>query len=472
VTVTHLTGQVLDVIRTLPDGSVDAAIGSPPFLALRDYNGQPGQWGSEASPAEFLANLLDLSAELRRVLAPHGSLALELGDTYSGSGGGGGDYRPGGLREGQVGFAGSQAARRRGAEHWRQKQVARTEWPLAKSMCLTPTTFAACLSYGRNLLTEPMTAAEALDWVDQLRAGGMSAEAALAAVGGWVVEHGDAHRFDPWRVRNLIVWARNNPPVGALGDKVRPATSYITVACMSDRRWFDLDAVRSENPRVAETQAQHRRQPCRGGERETNDIIRQNPAGAPPLDHWWDEPDPDLVWLVNTQGSSLAHYAMWPPKLAERLILAMVPERVCRTCGEPSRRITGPAEYRRTDSDRVPARLAMRDGSRPAAGANQHTRPNGANTSVTRHAPTIGWSDCGHDDWRPGVVLDPFAGAGTTLAVADIHGRDAIGIDLDPSNRALYEPRYEQCWKALGRTDTSPVTEHGEQLGLLDGVAS
>jgi site-specific DNA-methyltransferase (adenine-specific) len=43
----------------------------------------------------------------------------------------------------------------------------------------------------------------------------------------------------------------------------------------------------------------------------------------------------------------------------------------------------------------------------------------------------------GHDDWRPGLVLDPFAGSGTTLAVATGHGRDAIGIDLDERNAEL-----------------------------------
>ena len=45
-----------------------------------------------------------------------------------------------------------------------------------------------------------------------------------------------------WLVRNVIVWHRPNPAVGALGDKVRPSTSYITVATRSAKRWFDLDA--------------------------------------------------------------------------------------------------------------------------------------------------------------------------------------------------------------------------------------
>jgi tRNA G10 N-methylase Trm11 len=53
----------------------------------------------------------------------------------------------------------------------------------------------------------------------------------------------------------------------------------------------------------------------------------------------------------------------------------------------------------------------------------------------------LGWTDCNHDHWRPGVVLDPFAGSGTTLAVALGHGRDAIGIDLDDRNLELARER-------------------------------
>jgi hypothetical protein len=51
--------------------------------------------------------------------------------------------------------------------------------------------------------------------------------------------------------------------------------------------------------------------------------------------------------------------------------------------------------------------------------------------------PPVSFSDCGHGDYRPGLVLDPFAGSGTTLAVASGHGRDSIGIDLDARNYEL-----------------------------------
>lgn len=72
------------------------------------------------------------------------------------------------------------------------------------------------------------------------------------------------------------------------------------------------------------------------------------------------------------------------------------------------------------------------------ADANAWARATGS-TSAERE--TVGWSDCGHDTWRQGVVLDPFAGSGTTLRIATGHGRDAIGIDLDARNADLARQR-------------------------------
>jgi hypothetical protein len=56
---------------------------------------------------------------------------------------------------------------------------------------------------------------------------------------------------------------------------------------------------------------------------------------------------------------------------------------------------------------------------------------------AAKRVTTVGWTDCGHGDWRPGLVLDPFAGSGSTLAVATGHGRAALGFDLDGRNADL-----------------------------------
>ena len=337
---TFHVGDVFDVLRALPADSVDLVLTSPPFLALRSYlpddHADKGrEIGQEGTPGEFLGTLLRLTAELDRVLAPHGSLCVELGDSYSGSNGGAGGTDPKNPGKG-AGIAASRSG---------------DGWPLAKSLCGIPELYAFSLAYGRNLLT------------------------------------GEESPAGMWRVRNLVRWVRPNPPVGALGDKFRPATSTMTVACRAKDRWFDLDAVREPHkngvdPSTMGGNGHGYRKP---GVRDAGTVAMPgNPLGAPPLD-WWEVP---------TQPYRGAHYATWPAALCVRPIESMCPREVCRTCGEPRRRLVDAC-----------------------------------------------WSDCGHDDYRRGVVLDPFAGSGTTLAVATGHGRDAVGIDIDERNADLARER-------------------------------
>ena len=80
--VTLYHGDALAVARELPSESADCIITSPPYFGLRDY-GIPGQYGLEASPAEYVETMRMLFAELRRVLADDGTLWLNLGDSYS-----------------------------------------------------------------------------------------------------------------------------------------------------------------------------------------------------------------------------------------------------------------------------------------------------------------------------------------------------------------------------------------------------
>jgi hypothetical protein len=476
--VKYLIGDTREQIATIPDGSISLVATSPPFIALRsylpaDHPMKHAEIGSEPDPATFLDTLLALTAEWGRVLAPWGSIAIELGDTYSGSGGAGGDYNADGLRDGQDKFDGSS---RKGGQ-----------WPRPKCLALVPQLYAASLAYGRNLLTgEPSPAGQ-------------------------------------WLVRNMIVWHRPNPAVGALGDKYRPSTSYITVATRSPKRWFDLTAVRTEHKEPGREWRNTERKVHLAPHRE-GATIDQNPAGAPPLDAWFDHHD---TWTLTTQPSSLAHYAMWPARLAERLILSMCPAEVCATCGEPRRRVERltphqqrqaelaqhietqrrGAGYERRDlahlfphykntesilaqfsnwerAKNVPSRgdwLILRDligvsdeyddmieGERvwtenpteyvptTKAGLQVPNSPrNGAFgvlptlPAVEAIRPDLGWTDCGHDNYRPGHVLDPFGGTGTTGAVAHLHGRDATLIDIDERNANMYPARLDECRRTL-----------------------
>jgi site-specific DNA-methyltransferase (cytosine-N4-specific) len=75
-------GDALDVARTLDDAAVDCIVTSPPYYGLRDYD-DPGQYGLEASPAEYVEHLRALFCELRRVLADDGTCWLNIADSYA-----------------------------------------------------------------------------------------------------------------------------------------------------------------------------------------------------------------------------------------------------------------------------------------------------------------------------------------------------------------------------------------------------
>jgi DNA modification methylase len=89
VTVRIITGDALQELAKLPEGSVHCCVTSPPFFRQRDY-GMEGQIGREATPAEFADALSVIFIEARRVLDQHGCLWLQIGDTYAAGGNGGG----------------------------------------------------------------------------------------------------------------------------------------------------------------------------------------------------------------------------------------------------------------------------------------------------------------------------------------------------------------------------------------------
>lgn len=439
-TITYHVGDVREILSTMADNSADLLVTSPPFLALRSYlpDDHPlkdREIGAEPTPAAFIDTLLGLTGDWRRVVADWGSIAVEIGDTYSGSGGAGGDYGDDGLRAGQPAFTGSAKRRKVGSrEHRPEREGTGADggdrvvpynggpgWPLAKSLCGIPTLYTWSLAYGRNLLT------------------------------------GTPSPAGQWRIRNLLTWTRPNPPVGALGDKVRPATSFVTVACVSDRRWFDLDAVRTE----------HKADPAKySGNGYTkgapmgvvgNESMPGNPAGAPPLD-WWDandlDPDELADWQplhrLPTQPYKGSHYAAFPVALPRRLIDAMCPREVCAMCGEPRRRIV--------EHDRKIGRVS--DGAGRSV-AGQNGGPFAVDYEVTR--TTLGWSDCGHGAYRTGIVLDPFGGSGTTAVAAAQAGRDAILIDLDWRNVDLTRQRITTAMHVHREVASHPVPRTDEE---------
>lgn len=79
--VTLLLGDAREQLATLPDGSVDCIVTSPPYYCARDY-GVTGQYGLEETPQDYVANQVAVFREARRVLADDGTCWINLGDTY------------------------------------------------------------------------------------------------------------------------------------------------------------------------------------------------------------------------------------------------------------------------------------------------------------------------------------------------------------------------------------------------------
>jgi hypothetical protein len=197
---------------------------------------------------------------------------------------------------------------------------------------------------------------------------------------------------------------------------------------LNPKRFWDGDAVRE----TADLYSKRPNTDSGGikGTTRAGPLGPYQPDGTRPLyDHW----------LIAPQGYPGAHYAVWTPEIARRLILTMCPARVCRECGEPSRRIVDSSFTAR-----------INNGKRNADRGDQ-----GATTEWHSERSTVGWSDCGHDAWRPGNILDPFGGSGTTAAVAAKLERDCTLIDINADNARLMHGRLRQLAHVENHTETS-----------------
>lgn len=82
---TIFTGDVIAGLKLIEDKTVNCVVTSPPYWNLRDY-GMSGQLGMEKTPEEYVAKIVLIFREVRRVLCDDGTLWLNIGDSYNGSG--------------------------------------------------------------------------------------------------------------------------------------------------------------------------------------------------------------------------------------------------------------------------------------------------------------------------------------------------------------------------------------------------
>jgi DNA modification methylase len=236
-----------------------------------------------------------------------------------------------------------------------------------------------------------------------------------------------ALQADGWYLRSDIIWAKPNPMPESVTDRATKSHEYIFMLAKSQRYYFDAEAIK-EYGAEPDRQRNDRIGGANGHE------VRHSPGaimGASATRN------ARTVWTIATAPYSGAHYATWPPALVERMVKAGTPERgVCPECGRPWERITERG-------------LTAHDGDTATTYANgstanrlallrQAARERGGEYANERK--TVGWRPtCAHTDATPvpAIVLDPFAGSGTTLLVARQLGRIGLGFDL--SEKYLYE---------------------------------
>lgn len=311
-----LLGDCLEQLKTIGDESVQTCITSPPYFGLRDY-GVDGQMGLEKTPDEYVANMVEVFREVRRVLKPDGTLWLNLGDSYAGSG-------KGRNKDGTHPSRSDKQATNTGSV---AGNLSKAQAPHLKS---------------KDLIGIPWRVAFAL-------------------------------QADGWYLRQDIIWAKPNPMPESVRDRCTKAHEYIFLMSKSDRYFFDSDAIKEPAKYGLPNAPNSIKSPYGQGysRRASKDVYtgkayatpQSAPRGSRKNFGDYDKRNKRSVWTVTTKPYKGAHFATFPIDLIEPCILA---------------------------------------------GA-----PTGA------------------------LVLDPFAGAGTVGVACKKHGREFIGIELNPKYREM-----------------------------------
>ena len=348
--------------------------------------------GLETDPSSFVAHVVQIFREARRVLRDDGVLWLNFGDSY---------------------------AQAKGHGHWtstagigdEQSQKVTSRWAKigAEDLGLKP----------KDMIGIPWRIAFAL-------------------------------QADGWTLRQDIIWAKGSCMPESVTDRCTKSHEYVFMFAKAQRYFFDHVAIREP----AKTDVSFN--PWQQREYDQSmlpDNMHQNPGkhgtakGRPKGVVGYAEPNKRnkrSVWNINPKPYKGAHFAVWPEALVEPMILAGTSESCCSACGAPRQRVieraqTGLNDYegkwKDEDAQSSGRRILARVRAARASG-NAHDQP--FSQPVTK-----GWQDsCDCQATTiPCTVLDPFSGSGTTGAVARRLGRNYIGIDLNAEYLVLAKER-------------------------------
>jgi len=266
-----LHGDCREVLKTLPSESVHCVVTSPPYYALRDYQ-VAGQIGLEATPDAYVAEIVAVFREVRRVLRNDGTLWLNLGDSYSNAG----------TRQGD-----------------------------------------------RDGITETVNGHRMVGNGYRPRVDGLKNKDLIGIP--WMVAF--ALRADGWILRQDIIWSKPNPMPESVRDRCTKAHEYLFLLSKSPRYFYDAEAIAEEAQPSTNERDQYRRT---GYAKETirdGKVNYLDPSKA--FVDCGGKRNKRSVWEVATAPFSEAHFATFPPALIEPCILAGCPAKACAKCGKP-----------------------------------------------------------------------------------------------------------------------------------------
>lgn len=258
-----IQGNCLEALKTLPDEIVDCCITSPPYFGLRDY-GAEGQLGLEATPDEFVANLVNVFREVKRVLKKEGTVWLNLGDSYN------------------AGRNGGHAGGAKQASLARHDGITRSG---ANIPGLKP----------KDLIGIPWKVAFAL-------------------------------QADGWYLRQDIIWHKPNPMPESVTDRCTKAHEYIFLLTKSPKYYFDNEAIKepSKNPQddvrrlLRASSYSNRGQGGNAAFQQKNRNVESSGVLS--------GRNKRSVWTVTTKPFKEAHFATFPEDLIAPMVKAGCPE--------------------------------------------------------------------------------------------------------------------------------------------------
>ena len=269
---TVIHGNSEEILKTLPDKFVDCCITSPPYYALRDY-GIDGQIGLEDTPEEYVQKLVNVFQEVKRVLKDDGTLWLNIGDSYWGSGSRGWDFT-GRITDHSVIQQGSKGT--------------------------------VNLSNVPKLVGKSDTGVKNKDLI------GIP----------WLLAF--ALRNDGWYLRQDIIWHKPNPMPESVTDRCTKAHEYIFLLSKKPKYYFDYTAI--QEPCVIQKPSEHIRF---GGNKYGDNEDKKYAIYSGDEYHPKVERDGEYivrnkrdVWTVKPSRSKEAHFATFPEELIKPCVLA------------------------------------------------------------------------------------------------------------------------------------------------------